>query len=242
MNAWAAAGAGLTCAVLAAAPAHAADAGGFATSGTLETWIYDTAQQRQDASLINPANAVAHLPGTQQTVEARAQLQGKSDALDYSLRLRSVAQRNGDESGAATVTDTYFSQAYARARLPGGWSVSAGRMLLTWGPGNLRSPSNPFYYDAGRTQPLRELSGLDAASALYSSKSFTVQAVHVFASGHTSGSQAENFSGSQVGSLRYNDNDVLKFDTHTDTWLASAIVSRQPGNTTYGGARTRSGP
>jgi hypothetical protein len=227
---------GLMCAVLAAAPAWAADVAGLATTGTLETWAYATSQQRQEASLTNPANAVARLPGAQETIEARAQVQGKSDALDYSLRLRSVAQRNGDEAGAATVTDTYFSQAYARVHLPAGWSASAGRMLLTWGPGNLRSPSNPFYYDAGRTQPLRELSGLDAASALYSSASYTVQAIHVFASGHTSGSQAENFSGSQVGSIRYNGNDVLKFDTHADTWLASAIVSRQPGNTTFAGA------
>jgi hypothetical protein len=239
MKARAAACGGLACAALALAPAHAADDSGMLYSGTLETWFYDTVQQRQAPSLLNPANAVAHLPGTQQTGEARAQVQGKSDALDFTLRLRSVAQRNGDEGAGnadATVTDTYFSQAYARARLPGGWSASAGRMLLTWGPGNLRSPSNPFYYDAGRTQPLRELSGLDAASLLYSTSAYTLQAIHVLASGHTSGSQAENFSGSQTGAIRYNGNDVLKFDTHADTWLASAILSQQPGNTPYAGS------
>jgi hypothetical protein len=229
-------GGAVCAALLTATPAYCADgAGGMAYTGSLEAWTYGTAQQLQDASLLNPSNAVARQPTSQETFEARAQVQGKSEAFDFTLRARSVAQRNRVDGSEGTVSDTYFSQAYARAKFGQDLSISAGRMLLTWGPGNLRSPSNPFYYDAGRTQPLRELSGLDAASALYSTAGWSLQALHVFASGHTSGSQAENFSGSQTGSLRYNDTDLLKFDTHADTWLASAIVGKQAANAAYAG-------
>jgi hypothetical protein len=34
--------------------------------------------------------------------------------------------------------------------------------VLNWGPAQFRSPSSPFYFDNGRTDPLRELVGMDA--------------------------------------------------------------------------------
>jgi len=221
--------------VVAALLAPSARAGDLALSGSLETWIYGSAQAPQDAGPLNPSNRVARLPQSQALIDTRAQVQGRADSYDFTLRLRSVEQAQRVNGELDHQKDTYLTQGYVRARPWDGWTVSAGRMLLTWGPGYLRSPSNPFYYDAGRTQPLRELSGIDAASVLYSGKSWSLQALEVFASGHTSGSQAENFSGSQTGRARFNQTHLLKFDWRAENWLASAIAADQDRGSTYFG-------
>jgi len=231
------------CAVAAAAllapAANAADlapavnAAGLALSGSLETWVYGTAQAPQGAGPLNSADRVARVPQSQALLDTRAQLQGRADSYDFTLRLRSVEQAQRVNGEAGRQKDTYLTQGYVRVRPWDGWTASAGRMLLTWGPAYLRSPSNPFYYDAGRTQPLRELSGIDAASVLYSGKSWSLQALEVFASGHTSGSQAENFSGSQTGRARFNQTHLLKFDWRAENWLASAIAADQDSGSAY---------
>jgi len=205
-------------------------------SSSLETWVYGTSQTLQDGGPLNPGNRVARLPDTQALADTRAQLQGKADAFDFTLRLRSVEQTQKINGATASQPDTYFTQAYARARPSDGWTISAGRMLLTWGPAYLRSPSNPFYYDAGRTEPLRELSGIDAVSALYSGSTWSLQMIEVFGSGHTSGSQAENFSGSQLGNARFDQTHLLKFDWRAEAWLASAIVANQNDGNSYFGS------
>lgn len=215
--------------------ASAAQADGPALSGSLETWVYGTAQAPQDGGPLNPGNRIARLPQSQALLDTRAQVQGKADSYDFTLRLRSVEQAQRVNGELDHQKDTYLTQGYVRARPWDGWTVSAGRMLLTWGPAYLRSPSNPFYYDAGRTQPLRELSGIDAASVLYSGKSWSLQALEVFASGHTSGSQAENFSGSQTGRARFSQTHLLKFDWRAENWLASAVAADEDSGSAYFG-------
>jgi hypothetical protein len=222
-------------ALVAALIAPAAQAEGLALSGSLETWMYGSAQAPQGDGPLNPLNRVARVPQSQALIDTRAQVQGRADSVDFTLRLRSVEQAQRVNGELDHQKDTYLTQGYVRARPWDGWTVSAGRMLLTWGAGYLRSPSNPFYYDAGRTQPLRELSGIDAASVLYSGKSWSLQALEVFASGHTSGSQAENFSGSQTGRARFNQTHLLKFDWRAENWLASAIAAGQDSGSAYVG-------
>jgi hypothetical protein len=48
-----------------------------------------------------------------------------------------------------------------------GWNVAAGRDVLNWGAGQFRSPSSPFYFDNGRTDPLRELVGMDMMKVVW---------------------------------------------------------------------------
>jgi len=220
-------------ALIAAAPVAVAD--GLKLDGSLETWAYSTAQSPQGAGPLNPGNRVARQAQSQALLDTRAQVQGRADNYDFTLRLRSVEQAQRVNGALDHQKDTYLPQAYVRARPWDGWTLSAGRMLLTWGPAYLRSPSNPFYYDAGRTQPLRELSGIDAASVLYSGSNWSLQALEVFASGHTSGPQAENFFGSQTGRARFNQTHLLKFDWRAENWLVSLIAADQDRGSAYVG-------
>jgi hypothetical protein len=41
--------------------------------------------------------------------------------------------------------------------------LSYGRENLQWGPSYLFSPSNPFFHDNGRSNPKKEIPGMDFA-------------------------------------------------------------------------------
>jgi hypothetical protein len=61
------------------------------------------------------------------------------------------------------VSDASLSQWQLRAGLTETVALSLGREVMNWGPAQFRSPSSPFYFDNGRANPSRELSGVDAA-------------------------------------------------------------------------------
>jgi hypothetical protein len=141
-----------------AAWAQAAD---FKLSGNLEVWAYGAGQTRQANSPFNPDNRIARLASARQTVETRLNLRLRDDATEFVLRPRLVQQHETGRDGNPDSGDAYLSQGFVRQRLTPGWTLSAGRELLTWGPANFRSPSNPLYFDAGKTTPLRDVAGVD---------------------------------------------------------------------------------
>ena len=146
----------LACAAMAAA---AQDGGPGRVSGSAELWGYGTGTDRSGDSPLNPGNQVAQLPSGQWTGEARVNLRLSTGRADLVLRPRILEQR---VSGAGQELDqAYLGQAFARIRLDDSLALTAGRELLTWGPGNFRSPSHPLYFDAGRTDPLRDVPGVD---------------------------------------------------------------------------------
>jgi len=131
-------------------------------SGGAELWGYGTAMDRAGDSPLNPGNQVARLPAGQWTGEARINLRLATDTAELVLRPRLLAQRAAG-SGGQDLDQAYLGQAFARIRLGDGLALTGGRELLTWGPGNFRSPGNPLYFDAGRTDPLRDVPGVDLA-------------------------------------------------------------------------------
>lgn len=147
--------------LLAFAALSAAAGGPGKVSGSTELWGYGAAMDRTADSPLNPGNQVARLPGGQWTGEARIDLRLSTDRAEFVLRPLLLEQRAGGGPGA--VNEAYLSQAYARYRPNDSLTLTGGRELLTWGPGNFRSPSNPLYFDAGRTDPLREVPGVDLA-------------------------------------------------------------------------------
>jgi hypothetical protein len=151
----------LLAALALAVPAGAADPA-WKGSGNAELWAYGAAQDRDKASPLNPGNQVAALPGLQWTGEARVNLRLAADGAEFVLRPRLLEQHDPGMAGQDQ-HQGYLSQAFARIRLGDNFSFTGGRELLTWGPGNFRSPSNPLYFDAGRSEPLREVSGVDLA-------------------------------------------------------------------------------
>lgn len=210
-----------------AALGMAASAQAMGVSQQWELWLYGSAQDLSADAPFNPGNAVLRLPRSAGSAESRWQVQGSSESLDLKLRVRGVASELDCDGCARTQRDLYASQAHLRWKAGGGATVTVGRQLLTWGPGSFRSPSNPYYFDAGRTQPLRELSGIDALLASYSSAAWSLHAAQVLGSGHVGGSQGENFSGSQTGRLDYRANTLLRLDVRRESFNASAVASLQ---------------
>jgi hypothetical protein len=183
-----------------ALPAAAAD--GFQLSGSAELRGSGTAVDR-----------VADLPTPQWTAEARSELRLKREAVEAVLRPILFEQHNPERF--ADVDQAYLSQAYARIRLGGGLTFTGGRELLTWGPANFRSPSNPLYFDAARTDPLREVPGVDLARVTWTRGPVTAMAARELDAGRLD----------RDGTPR--PVSLAKLDLRARDSLASVIVANQ---------------
>ncbi|MBA3006106.1 MAG: hypothetical protein KJ900_17710 [Proteobacteria bacterium] len=189
----------------------------------LETWTYANWQTPVSDSLLNPGNRIANLPKTQETVEARLDMRFSAETTDVVLRSRMFGQCNQDEIGTQSFSEAYLSQGFARMKLSQESTLTAGRELLTWGPANFRSPSNPFYFDAGRTQPLLDVSGIDLARMHYTDGSFGVTGGYVVDAGHL------------TGAPDYSHIAFLKCDYRGNDYLVSAISSQQKNQAPFFG-------
>ncbi|WP_321818289.1 MULTISPECIES: hypothetical protein [unclassified Paraburkholderia] len=207
----------------------------FSTQEAGEVWLYGAGYDYEGGSLLNPAGKLFNQPNGQYSAETRLQWSARSDVVDATVRGRALEQYTNGTSESGSSHDIYLSQAWVRAKLPADVSATGGRMLLTWGPGNFRSPSNPYYFDAGKTQPMRELSGIDGVSASWSSQRVVATVAHLFGSGHVTGTQGENFNGAQTGTTDFDGNTLLKIDLSKADLSGSVVLSQQPGLGTYWG-------
>jgi hypothetical protein len=133
----------------------------------------------QTNSVLNPANAVAQLAESAYGGEVRINIKLESDAtglpaglpigfpmgFPFRLTLRPILSTQHQDNGTtqSAANDAYLSQWQLRTPLAETVSLSIGREVMNWGPAQFRSPSSPFYFDNGRANPSRELSGVDAA-------------------------------------------------------------------------------
>lgn len=124
-------------------------------------------------SVLNPDNRIARLKQHLQTAEARFNLKAENEELRLTLRPIAIWQHDDNAYGENVQSETYISQGQLRWRLNDAWSMAGGREVLNWGAGQFRSPSNPFYFDNGKSNPLRELSGLDAVKFSYTPDLYT---------------------------------------------------------------------
>jgi len=181
-------------------PAYA-DEDAWSTSWDGTIYAYPTATELRTDSLINPNNRIARLSQNSQTAEARFNFKAENDGLRLTLRPIMLWQQNSNTFGDKIQTETYLSQGQLRWRMAEAWNVAAGREVMNWGPAQFRSPSNPFYFDNGRSNPIRELSGLDAVKLSWTPdtrNSFSL--AYIGSSGHYEGTT----------------------DTWRDTWLVRA--------------------
>lgn len=190
---------------------------------SLDLWLHGAALQ---------ASAPAVLPTQRAVLDLRPRLQAEAGpwVLDLEPRLTRQALRLQGQTVEGPTRAT-LSQGFVR------WqqdrhTLVAGRERWTWGPANYRSPSHPFYFDAGRTDPLALTPGADlvrmTVDGLAADPSLRLTTA-VVSAGHsaTDGSRAPAGAANRLL--------VAKLDQTGDQHLASLILALPAGGTAHRG-------
>lgn len=176
--------------VIAVLPVYVyAEEGEWSSSWDGAIYAYPTSTNLRSDSVLNPDNRIAHLSQHSETAEARFNFKAENEDLRLTLRPIMLWQQNSNAFGDKTQSETYLSQGQLRWRMAETWNVAAGREVMNWGPAQFRSPSNPFYFDNGRSNPIRELSGLDAVKMSWTPDTRnSLSLAYIGSSGHYEGS------------------------------------------------------
>lgn len=155
-------------------------------SGSAEAWVHATRIRPNTSSPVNPRNQVVQIPEQQWLAEMRLNARGEFEPFDVVADLRVFAEHNTLSAGAVVGTQdrTHESTQAQLIQGFGRWKVGdntfvIGREVFAWGPATFRSPSNPFYFDAGLTQPLAVTPGVDLVRATHSLDEWRITAAHV---------------------------------------------------------------
>lgn len=127
--------------------------------GTL--YAYANSMKLRNDSVLNPYNQIARLPQRSDVAELRLNFKAESESVRLTARVIGSTREMRNAFGKQSRNEGYASLWQVRVRAAEGWNVAAGRDVLNWGAGQFRSPSSPFYFDNGRTDPMRELVGMD---------------------------------------------------------------------------------
>jgi hypothetical protein len=138
-----------------------ADEGTQAVSWDGMLYGYASSMNLRNDSVLNPGNYIAKLAQRTDIADARFNFKTESDSLQLTARPILLTQQQRNAFGDTNKSEGYFSQWQASWRTNETLSLNGGRELLNWGPAQFRSPSNPFYFNNGRSNPMAELSGMD---------------------------------------------------------------------------------
>lgn len=127
--------------------------------GTLH--VYSSALTLRENSVLNPGNQIANLAQRSDSGELRLNFKAQNDAVRFTARPIFAARYQHTALNTTLKSEGYLSQWQVRVPVAEAWNVAAGREVLNWGAAQFRSPSSPFYFDNGRSDPLRELVGMD---------------------------------------------------------------------------------
>jgi len=184
----------------------------------------------QADSVLNPANAFARLSESTSGAEARINLKLESDAMDLPVKLTLrpilLSQRSDDGASSTSENDAYLSQWQVRAGLTEMVSLSLGREVMNWGPAQFRSPSSPFYFDNGRTNPSRELTGVDSVKLAWTPDASTSLSL----------AWVKDASEDTNGGNGWRNSVLLKGEKRGDDWTSGLILARAAGRQPFVGA------
>ena len=193
--------------------------------GTL--YGYANARRLQPDSVLNPDNQIARMADRSATSELRLNLKAENEVLRLTARpilLASTAHVPHD--GTEHEDDAYLSQWQVRLRAAEAWNVAVGRDVLNWGPARFRSPSSPYYFDNGRSDPMRELSGMDSTKVSWTPyRQSTLTLAYVAASGHDAPDNDP-----------WKDSWLVKLDQRGDDWTYALIAANAPDQPAFYGA------
>ncbi|BBJ00695.1 hypothetical protein FGKAn22_23870 [Ferrigenium kumadai] len=205
-------------------PAASAEEPEWRTTWDGTLYGYANSTSLRGDSVLNPGNRIARLPQNSATAEGRFNLKAGNDTLRVTLRPVLLAQDNRNAFGSQRQNEAYLSQWQVRLRASEAWSVAAGREVLNWGPAQFRSPSSPFYFDNGRSNPMRELSGVDALKLSWTpDMERTLALVRITGSGHV------------AQDIRRN-SWLLKADRRGGDWVGGLALAHTPGQGAFLGA------
>ncbi|MEQ1527213.1 MAG: hypothetical protein ABL911_10785 [Gallionella sp.] len=191
--------------------------------GTL--YGYANSMSLRNDSILNPSNQFARLAQRSDIAELRLNLKAESDNIRLTARpIVSIREmRNG--FGTQQRDESYVSQWQVRVRAAESWNVAAGREVLNWGAAQFRSPSSPFYFDSGRSDPMRELVGMDALKVSWTPNlQSSVNVARIVRSGYGV-TQPDEWRNSWLG----------KFDQRGDQWSAGLVAVKAPHLPTFYG-------
>ena len=120
----------------------------------------------------NPDNDFFQIPRYLADLELRPDFYLNFRLLELSAKprvnLEWRAWEEGDREGETDWDDECFVNEWlARIRVTESLFISYGRENLQWGPSYFFSPSNPFFRDNGRSNPKREVPGMDFARLVW---------------------------------------------------------------------------
>lgn len=148
-------------------------------SASLETWLYGSASELKSNSILNPDNRVASLASRKWVLDGRLDIRGEAGPFDLYLAPRLLNESDEiDGQGNAYSGSLRLSQGFVRSKM-GADTLLVGRERLTWGPANFRSPSNPYYFDSDRTNPLASTPGIDLVRYTHGQGAWRVSGAYV---------------------------------------------------------------
>lgn len=186
-----------------------------------QLWAYKSVTDVNMNSIVNPGNRIADIPSTTSTLDGRLDFRGKSGSIEFQIDPRILVQHTNN---GADINSVGLSQGFVRYKAATS-ALTIGREALTWGPANFRSPSNPFYFDTGRANPLSNTPGIDLVrytTAIPLGMRVTLGYV-------TSTSQIEP-------TLNLGKSGLLKIDQQGTDYLISLIATEHPNSDPFVGA------
>jgi hypothetical protein len=198
---------------------EALDPEGYSFSHSGQALLYALEIDPQSPSDFNPGNTFAQLPKRQANAEVRLDLSGNAGPCQSNLRLRGRYTTSTDDEGVADVggnAEWFVNTGAVRCTIGSRFFASVGRDVLQWGSGFYASPSNPFYFETGRTDPIRELYGKDNWQVGgYIDPTTVVTLIRNFRDGRL-----------QPDQLNYSPATALKIDWVGDVASGGIVVSR----------------
>jgi hypothetical protein len=192
--------------------------------GTLYGYANSTVVRND--SLLNPYNQIARMPQRSDVAELRLNLKAENETVRLTARTISVTREMRNAFGTQSRNEGYFSQWQVRVRAAESWNVAAGRDVMNWGAGQFRSPSSPFYFDNGRTDPMRELVGMDMMKLSWTpDMQNTTTLARVVRSGYGVGKPDA-----------WRDSWLAKFDRREDALAYGLVVAKAPDLGAFYGA------
>lgn len=195
-----------------------ADESGWSTSWDGTFYGYTSAITLRADSVLNPSNQIADMAKRTDVGELRLNLKAEGEAVRLTARPIVATRNQHKTAGGAQKSESYLSQWQLRMRAAEGLNVAVGREVMNWGAAQFRSPSSPFYFDNGRSDPMRELVGMDAVKLIWTPDMLTSATLaHIVGSG---------YGATQPDAWR--NSWLFKLDSRGGEWAAALIVVKAP--------------